>query len=204
MEAIYSAGRQAWKVRFIALIALATFALALWAGGEIARGYGLRAADGGVLKPLAVRLAFGGFVAALGALFMAGMWIYGRCYVMEAAVDERRGVLGLVLAGLLLRSRMEVPLDAVEGSTCHAGRSSTGDFVVNAPWVSVRLRGRRLPLIVDGQGEFIHPELLAEHLLFDTRRRRRELARAAAAAAWKARTGKDAGPRRQRGRGTKR
>jgi hypothetical protein len=202
MEAIYSAGRQAWKVRFIALIALATFVLAAWAGWEIARSYGVRPADGGVLKPLAVRLAFGGFVAALGAAFVGGMWIYGRCYVMEAAVDENRGVLSVVLAGLLLRSRLEVPLDAVEGSTGHAGRSSMGDFDVNAPWVSVRLRGRRLPLIVDGQGEFIHPGLLREHLLFDHRQRRRELAREAAAAAWKSRTSEDAGPRPRRGRGT--
>jgi hypothetical protein len=203
MEAIYSAGRQAWKVRFMALVALAAFAGAAWAGWEIARSYGVRPADGGVLKPLAVRLAFGGFVAALGAVFVAGMWIYGRCYVMEAAVDEKRGVLGIVLAGLLVRSRLEVPLDAVEGSTHHAGRSSTGDIAVNAPWVSVRLRGRRLPLIVDGQGEFLHPELLAEHLLFDHRRRRRELAREAADAAWKART-RDEDPHSQRRSGTKR
>lgn len=199
MQAVYSAGRQAWKVRFIALLSLAVFAGAAWAGWEIARSYGVRPADGGVLKPLAVRLAFGGFVAALGAAFVAGMWIYGRCYVMEAAVDEERGVLSVVLAGLLLRSRMEVPLDAVEGSTYHAGRSTTGDFVVNAPWISVHLRGRRLPLIVDGQGEFIHPELLMAHLLFDHRRRRREQAREASAAAWKARTRDDAGASRPRG-----
>ncbi|HEX6038402.1 hypothetical protein [Longimicrobium sp.] len=177
MERIYAAGWQGRKVRFVAWVVLGALALALWGGWEITRGYGLRPADGGVLKPLAVRLAFGGCVAALGLLFAVGMWIYGRCYVAEASVDETRGVLGITLIGLVLRSRMEVPVDDVEGSTYHAGRSNTGDFTVNAPWVSVRLRGRRLPLIVDAQGEFIRRELVVEHLFRAPRRGRRGTAR---------------------------
>lgn len=170
MEPIFSAGRQAWKVRLIQWIAVVVAPAASWSGWLIARTYGLRPADGGVLAPLAVRLAFGGGVAALGAAFVAGMWIYGRCYVMAAAVDETRGVLDVTLAGLLVSSRLEVPLDAVEGSTYHAGRSRTGDVTVNAPWVSVRLRGRWLPLIIDTQGELIRRELVVEHLFVDPRR----------------------------------
>jgi hypothetical protein len=196
MQPIYSAGRQAWKVRFVALVVLSAGALALWGGWDTVQTYGLRPADGGVLKPLAVRMAVGGFIAVLGLSFVAGMWVYGRCYVMEASVDEGRGVLAFTLAGLLLRWRTEVPLDAVEGSTYHAGRSHTGDFTINAPWTAVRLRGRRLPLIVDGRGEFIRPELVREHLIFDQQQRRRERTREAAGAAWKAGRGADAGPRR--------
>lgn len=177
MERIYSAGWQGRKVRFVAWVVVGALALALWGGWKIAHGYGLSPGDGGVLKPLPVRLAWGGSVAALGLLFAAGMWIYGRCYVADASIDETRGVLDITLIGLLLRSRMEVPVGDVEGSTYHAGRSHTGDFTIDAPWVSVRLRGRRLPLIIDGQGEFIRRERVVEHLFRAPRGGKRAKAR---------------------------
>ncbi|HVH13136.1 MAG TPA: hypothetical protein VM759_08795, partial [Longimicrobium sp.] len=164
MDVIYTAGPQAWKVRLVQGMAVVCTPVALWAGWEIARSYGLHPSEGGELASLGVRLALGGSVAALGVFFLVGMWIYGRCYVMEAAVDEARGVLGITLAGLPLRRRMEVPLDDVKGSRYHIGHTDTGKITVSAPWSSVRLRGRRLPLIVDGQGDFRDPELIAEHL----------------------------------------
>lgn len=175
MERIYSAGRQGWKVRLVQWIALVCGPAAVWAGGEIVRTYGLHPSEGGQLAPLPLRLALGGFVAALGLSFLAGMWIYGRCYVMEAAVDETRGVLGITLAGLPIRTWMEVPLHAVEASAWHAGQFQ-GRISVNAPWTSVRLRGRRLPLIVDQQGDFLRPELVTEHLFPNPRRRTRGMA----------------------------
>jgi hypothetical protein len=177
MQPIYSAGRQAWKVRLVQWLAFATGPLAAWGGLMIVRTYGLHPSEGGELAPLPLRLALGGFVAALGISFLVGMWVYGRCYVMEAAVDETRGVLGIALAGMPIRSWMEVPLDAVEASAWHAGRFQ-GRITVNAPWTSVRLRGRRLPLIVDQQGDFLRPELVAEHLFPSPRGRRRSVARA--------------------------
>ena len=175
MEPIYLAGGQAWKVRLVQCITVALSPVALWAGWEITRSYGLHPTEGGELAPLPLRLVLGGFVAMLGAGFLLGIWVYGRCYVLEAAVDETRGVLGITLAGLFLRSRMEVPLDAVESSAFHEGRMNTGSHSVNAPWTSVRLRGRPLPLIIDAQGEFIHPDRMSEHLFPDARRRDRRL-----------------------------
>jgi hypothetical protein len=151
MEPIYSAGRQAWKVRLVQWIALACGPVALWTGGMIVKTYGLHPSEGGALAPLPLRLALGGFVAALGVSFVVGMWVYGRCYVMAAAVDETRGVLDVTLAGLLVPWRMEVPLDAVEGAVAHAGQLNTGGVSVNAPWTSVRLYGRFLPLVIDAQ-----------------------------------------------------
>lgn len=173
MDVIYTAGPQAWKVRLVQWMAIVLAPVAVWAGWDVARTYGLHPAEGGELAPLGARLAFGGLVMALGIAFFVGMWIYGRCYVMEASLDEARGVVGITLAGMPFRRRMEVPLADVEDSRYHIGHTNTGKMTVSAPWSSVRLRGRRLPLIVDGQGDFVDVDLVAEHLFREPPRRKK-------------------------------
>ena len=172
MLRIFSAGRQGVKVCAIQLLSLVISPVALWGGWEAARTYGLHPSEGGELAPLALRLLLGGFLAAIGAGFVVGMWVYGRCYVREAEVDPERGVLRLTLAGFVMPSRLEVPLQDVGGSREHDGRFRAGGMTVNAPWSTVRLRGRRLPLIIDVQGEFIRRELIVQYLLRAHRRRR--------------------------------
>ena len=50
----------------------------------------------------------------------------------------------------------------------HAGRmDNPGGVSVDAPWFSLRLRGRSWPLIVDAQGDFPDPELAARLLKAD-------------------------------------
>ena len=62
-------------------------------------------------------------------------------------------------------AHLDVPAAAAARSTFHDGKSRNPKFRVVAPYQSVRLPGRRLPLIVDLQGELLRPRLLDQVLL---------------------------------------
>jgi hypothetical protein len=81
-EILFRAGRQAWKVRLLTWLSLACAAGAMVAAQDLLLTYGTRPADGGVLAPLAVRIAWSGTVATLGLGFAFGMWLYG-CYAIR-------------------------------------------------------------------------------------------------------------------------
>ena len=152
---VYRAGRQLVKVRamvwFLALVAVG----AVYYGADIARTYGVLEADGGTLKPLGVRLAFGGFVGLLGIAAAWGMLAYARHYIAHVAFDEASGRYEIRTVGLL-------------GSRPHicelrpGGRAKYRDptvplaqVSVDAPWWSVEVVGRQWPLILDAQGEVL-------------------------------------------------
>lgn len=159
MELIYSAGSQGWKVRLVQAIVALTAPVAVWGGWEIARTYGLHPTEGGELAPLPLRLALGAFVALIGIGSLAGMWIYGRCYVMRAELDPADDSVSITLAGFPLPTRMRLREGEVERAASHAGQMRGSGVSVNAPWTSLRVRGRRLPLIVDAQGDVVRPDL---------------------------------------------
>ncbi len=161
---LYRAGRQLLKVRVLLLMALACGVLAVGAGVHLARTYGLNPGDGGVLAPLPVRLAWGVGVASLGLAFAVGMQVYARCYVARLEVDEGQEELHVYTVGRLGALQQErYPLEALRlrpaRSRRHPGRTPPLWWgpVVHAPWRSLRLPGRRLPLILDEQGEVHHP-----------------------------------------------
>ncbi len=162
-DVLYDAGRQAWKVRALTWFAVCVAAGAVWWGVDLARHYGLAPADGGVLAPLATRIAVGCGVASIGVVFFAGMWVYARQYITQV-----RQVLGT--DGLVIRT-----LGGFTGEReqCYASREVrfgrrhedgagmfSGDAPpahgtdVHAPWQAVRVPDRRLPLVLDAQGWF--------------------------------------------------
>jgi hypothetical protein len=165
MEPIYSAARRLWRVRFCALMALVMGLAGLWGSWEAVRAYGLHPTEGGVLAPLPTRLALGGFLAVIGIGAPLGMWVFGRCYVVSAGLDERRGTLSITLAGLVATGRLEVKAEDVEGSTYERGETYAGGLAVAAPYERIRIRGRRLPLILDAQGEYLRPAFVNRYLL---------------------------------------
>jgi hypothetical protein len=142
------------------LLTLACALGSVYWGIDLAQTYGLRPGDGGQLAPLSTRLAWGISVAALGCSFAFGMWVYGRCYVSRMEFDEQAKKLYVYTPRLFGSRRQEFKLADVLKRTFHRGKANYGDLSVDAPWQSIRVAGRRLPLILDLQGEFPNPKLL--------------------------------------------
>lgn len=84
----------------------------------------------------------------LGVGFMAGMVVYGRLYVTELVWGPARERLDVETIGWFRRHRFSVPVEDVLAAESR-GEQSSYPVVVNTQWTAVRLRGRRLPLIVD-------------------------------------------------------
>lgn len=164
MIPIYDAGPQAAKVRALLWFSLLCAGGSGWAGVALARTYGLSPAEGGVLAPLPVRLAWGVGVASIGVAFLAGMLVYVRCYAARVAVDEAGECLHVSLPGFVGSSTLEVPVGSVRGSRYHPGHADYGGVTVSAAWDTVRVEGRRLPLILDAQGDVLDPERASRYL----------------------------------------
>ncbi len=158
MTPIYDSGAQGTRVRALLWFSLLCAAGSTWAGVSLGRTFGLSPADGGALAPLPVRLAWAVGVSAIGLAFLAGMLVYVRCYAARVAVDEAGGTVHVSRIGLLGTCTLVVPAERVLGSEYHPGQADYGGVAVNAAWDTVRVEGRRLPLIVDAQGDVLDPE----------------------------------------------
>lgn len=153
MDAIFDAGWQGWKVRFVVLICIAGAVMFAIGSGYFFTQYGLHPEDGGVLKPLGSRILAGSAMLAPGVALVAGMWVYGQCYISRVLTDGER--IRIRLSGMFIPSWLEIGRDDVITAEWREGRSNAGGMAVNAPWYKVRVRGRRLPLILDMQGDFL-------------------------------------------------
>ncbi len=155
MAEIYAAGGQLLKVRAMMIVSLLCALAAMWWGWSLFQTQGLRPADGGVLAPLGTRLAWGIGVAGLGIAFAAGMWLYGRLYVSALRFDEAARALHFRTVGFFGGHDLVCSEADILHSTYQPGRGPSGaDIQVDAPWIKVAIRGRRLPLILDAQGVF--------------------------------------------------
>jgi hypothetical protein len=153
MRTIFNAGWQLKKVWFVAVISLASGIALTWLGAWLFRTYGLEPLDGGVLKPLTTRILLGGWFAAAGLAIIAGILLYLYCYVARIEADDAGPGFRVTLA--TPGRKLIVNPDDVVRVGYSDGISHAGGISVNAPWYSVRLRGRRFPLIVDMQGDFL-------------------------------------------------
>lgn len=166
MTIIYRAGWQLIKVRGVMIMALACAAGGCWWGWDMFQTYGIRPADGGRLAPFGTRLALGLFLASLGLAFAIGMWLYGKLYVGSVRFDEMMNLIHVRTIEFIFFGRdLSFPPSAVDGAGWHEGKSDFGEGVsVDAPWYSVRIAGRRWPLILDAQGHFPDRPLAARLL----------------------------------------
>jgi len=169
MVPVYRAGRQQIKVRALMGLSLAVLAFCLGWGLDLAQTYGLNPGDGGVLAPLPQRLAWAGGVSLFGVAFVAGMGLYGRLYAVRIEFDPEGRRLHLDTAGFFRNNRHVIDCADAGGVRRHRGVSTIGALgelvghpipSVDAPWRSVRIAGRVLPLIIDERGEVLDHKLM--------------------------------------------
>ena len=161
-KTLFAAKWQAFKVRLIYwFLALACLG-ALYGGWTIYNSFGLSPGEGGVLRPFGQRLAFGVFIAALGLAAFVATHIYIRRYVtrMELSGNEV-GVETMTSTG---RSWRAIPAgDLVLGGLYGDSRIiTTRGQTVRASWRTLRVKGDKLPLLLDMQAEHIDLKALSK------------------------------------------
>lgn len=149
---LFDAGQQRSKVIGLTLFSAVCALGSSWAAVGIWQNMGLSPADGNQLSPWQARLAMAAFAGGFGWSFLGAMLVYLRCYVSRiVAVDADT----IELQPLWLGRPLQVGARDGSLTQAHAGEFQSRMTVsVSAPWTSLRLPGRRLPFIIDEQGEW--------------------------------------------------
>jgi len=153
--------RQARKVRWVLLASwVAAAACLLWAW-SLLHTYGMNPGDGGILRPFPDRFRAALLVTLMGGLPAMGMTLFARRYVVELGVDA--GHLRIAtLNPWRVAPRIEiVRLSELRGGRHFPGRLAKGRSGVHAPWITLRVRDRKLPYILDLQAESLDAHRLA-------------------------------------------
>jgi hypothetical protein len=152
-------------VRCVQVLVLLVAPVALWGAYDTAFNPADILNQRGEAVSWAVRYGTAAFLFVIGAGGAIGIIVYGWCYVTRAVWDPEAGRRRLTLLGFFVPVRVEIP-PADEPRYRHShGFSRAGGIIVNAPYYSIRLPGRRLPFIVDLQGEFRHGDLFHQVFL---------------------------------------
>jgi hypothetical protein len=167
VKTLFKAGRQLKKIRFIIPLFLACAAGSVWGGFYSFQYYGLNPGDGGVLAPLPARVAWGAGLCLLGIGLAVVTFLYARCYVAQIGFEEQTGMLHITTVRLFGTNTLQIPPSSVIGRRYYEGYMAATDETpeIHTPFWKIRLDGRKLPLIIDLQGELIEPELLRELFL---------------------------------------
>ena len=168
MRVVFDVGPQRWKIWFVLLICVICGGGMVFVGGYMLLNYGMHPDDGGVLKPLTSRVLMGGVFALPGFAILAAIGLYLQLYVTRIEEDEAGNGFRVTIAGF--GAPRIINPDDVAGAGYNEGISHAGGISVNAPWYSLRLRGRRFPLIVDMQGDFLD-EYAVDRLIEGKKRR---------------------------------
>lgn len=144
---------QARKVRFVTLVLLLWCLGCLYWSVDIAQTYGISPADGGVLRPPIQRYAMAALLVFLGLAPMLGMILYNRRYLTRIVLDPEG--LELTVIGLLWPFRRRIALSDLAGSSSYEGRMRA-KISVHAPWATLRVKGQRVPFIIDQQAEQVN------------------------------------------------
>jgi hypothetical protein len=152
-ELLFDNQRQARKARLVVLGTIVWSLGWLYWSTVIAQTYGLSSGDGGALRPAGQRYTIAALMLAVAIAPLIGMLVYGRVYLTRIRRDGDR--LELTSLGFLLPFRFRVALSDLAGATTYKGETS-GAVSVNAPWITLRVKGRRLPFVVDLQAEHVN------------------------------------------------
>jgi hypothetical protein len=137
MTYIYDAGKQTRKVRFLAWLAIAAFLGSVWGGIDVL-------ADG--------EIAAAAVIFGLGAAFLAGMLVFLDHYACGLSVDFETGAVEVDTPRLFGERSHSFPLARIVGAAYEAGETFTIKHHVRAPYIKLRVAGRRWPFVIDMQG----------------------------------------------------
>jgi len=159
LELFRAGRRQEAKVRFVQVLALLLAPVALWGAQDSAFNPADILDQRGEAVSWAVRYGTAAMLFVIGVGGTIGIVVYGWCYVTHAVWDPGAGQCRLTLAGFFVPVHVAVP--PADGPRYHYrdGYSRARGITVDAPYCSIRVPGRRLPFIVDLQGEFHHRDL---------------------------------------------
>ncbi|MFL5537523.1 MAG: hypothetical protein ACJ8J0_00940 [Longimicrobiaceae bacterium] len=105
--------------------------------------------DGDLTGPHWLGILFG-LAFLLGGIGIAvGAWLYGPAYVTRIEADREQQLARFSVLGWVRGWSFTVRPEDIVSGRYHEGSLDTGRHRVYAPWTTVRIRGRRLPLIVD-------------------------------------------------------
>jgi hypothetical protein len=117
------------------------------------RSFGLPPADGGALRAPSERLAVAALFWLIGFVPFAGMVVYSQLYLTR--IERLRDEVRLTVLGILRPRTLRFPPSAFgDGGAEYQGKMSAR-VSVNAPWMTLRVRGRLLPFVVDMQAEHV-------------------------------------------------
>jgi hypothetical protein len=142
---VFEAGRQAKKVRALWIgTTLVTLAASLLTVVLLFDSLG--APDPAVAR---ARVGIAFFFVVLTGAITGGLAVYGRCYVTRLVLEKDRVSMTVRTLGMLHDRSERLPLYLIEGTGSHDGERGR----VDAPWWTIRLEHRMLPLIIDAQGD---------------------------------------------------
>lgn len=164
MKLLFENHRQTLKVRIVLWVAYLAGLAALYAGWSILQTYGLSPGDGGILRPFGERLSFGAIVALLGIALILCMMTFASLYVVKLSREKELICIEALPIWGLGRKRYSFDVSEVGEAAYHHGRmkrgvtTSAGSTLfqnIDAPWITLRIAGKRLPFILDLQAEVI-------------------------------------------------
>jgi len=145
--------RQAWKVRLVLWGSWAAAAACLWWGWDLLHTFGMNPGDGGELRALPERIRAAVLISLMGLVPAAALSLFAHRYVVRLALDPTHlHITALGWGGGAGRTRV-VPRHELLGSRSFHGQMDTGRIRVNAPWITLRVRGQRIPYVLDLQAE---------------------------------------------------
>jgi hypothetical protein len=146
-------------VRFVQALVLLLAPVALWGAHDAAFNPADILNERGEAVAWAVRYGTAALLFVIGVGGAIGVVVYGWCYVTHAVWDPVTGQRRLTLAGFFVPVHVAVPPADEPRYLYHDGSSRAHGITVNAPYYNIRVPGRRLPFIVDLQGEFVDGDL---------------------------------------------
>lgn len=149
MKLLYDSGGQGAKVRLIQWLMIGFGGLMLWLATLQPR-----TPPPPEVETPGERRAAQAFAVLAGLAAVAGILVYGRGYI--ARVEEQADGSVLIRHPRLIGSSTRVVREEdLKSSAFNDGFYAAGGLTVNAPWHTVRLRNRRIPLILDVQGRVL-------------------------------------------------